>query len=1055
MASTVIVCAFAFATGGQAAAQAVQTAQAGGGSQPAAPTGGTDATAPTAAPAAVKEVVVTGSRIPQPGLTSTSPVTVVNDQEIKLEGVTDTIDLLNQLPQTNGNFGNQANPLSSESGISTVNLRGLGASRTLVLQDGKRLGPGDPNIGGASDIDQVPVELIDRVEVVTGGASAAYGSDAIAGVVNFIMKHDFQGVQLNVQGGFDQHDNHNSLTEGLEKEAGFPSPSGSVVDGQSWNASAIFGANTADGKGNVEGFVSYHHLAPVTDGSRDFSGCQIKATPANVPSCSGSATSNTFQDANLTAGPNGGPAPNAGKEFSVLGNQFVPLGTPGTVPGEFFNSSPFEYLQRQDERYQAAAFAHYQIDPKVEIYNDFDFMDDRTASFIAPSGAFLGSTVSPGNTNNALNVNCNNPLLSAQQVNTICTQDGLGPNSTASVSIGRRNVEGGGRFTTSEHESFRDVIGLRGDLDDAWHYDGYVQYSRVNFSSVQGGYLSNSRMSNALDVVSGPNGPMCASAVAVSQGCVPYNIFQQGGVTQAALNYLTESGQEQGFTQEQVAHFDITGQLEKYGIKSPFADRGVGINVGTEYRREQLGVSPAETLQGNDLAGGSGSQLPVNGSFDVYEVFGEVIVPIASNQPWIKDLSFDGGYRFSDYSSVGNTESYKASLEYAPTRDIRFRGSFQRALRAPNVNELFTASTATQASDLTADPCAAIGSTGNVATASLAQCLNTHVTAAQYGNGIAAGTVNAAGVQGTNTITQCPAQQCGALVGGNAKLAPETSDTVSFGGVFTPRWVPGLSFSVDYYNITVKNLIGNIPGNTTVQQCLTSGSPFFCNLIQRTPSGGLFGDASLATAGFANEALVNTGFLKTSGIDFEGNYRIRLNDMPYLSNFGNIGALNFNYNGNYTAHYIVSPVAGQGSYDCAGLYGPTCSNATGGGNTGGANPRFTNKLRMTYQSPYSWLVSMQWRYISAQKYEGSVANPLLSDEGPSPFDAQRSGISYIDLSASWQIKENLTLRASVNNVFDQDPPIVSSAAIPAGSPNAYSNYDLLGRVFSFGLTADF
>ncbi|MGC1301707.1 MAG: TonB-dependent receptor [Caulobacteraceae bacterium] len=1048
LASTVIVCAFAFATAGQAAAQAVQTAPQTGGPQPSAPTGGTDATPAAAATTAVKEVVVTGSRIPQPGLTSTSPLTVVNDQEIKLEGVTDTIDLLNQLPQTNGNFGNQPNPLSSESGIATVNLRGLGASRTLVLQDGKRLGPGDPNIGGASDIDQVPVELIDRVEVVTGGASAAYGSDAVAGVVNFVMKHDFQGVQFNVQGGFDQHDNHNSLMQGLESQAGFNSPNGSVVDGQAWSASAIFGANTADGKGNVEGFVSYHHLDPVTEGSRDFSGCLLAASKTNVPSCSGSANSNLFEDQNPGAA-------NQGTDYSVLGHNFVPYGTPGTTPGALFNSSPYEYLQRQDERYQAAAFAHYQINSKVEVYNDFDFMDDRTSSFIAPSGAFFGSTTTAGNPNGALSVNCNNPLLSAQQVNAICTQDGLGPNDTASLLVGRRNVEGGGRFTQSEHESFRDVIGLRGDLDDAWHYDGYAQYSRVNFSSIQGGYLSNSRMSNAVDVVNGPNGPQCASATAVSQGCVPYNIFQDGGVTQAALNYLTLSGQEQGFTQEQVAHFDITGQLEKYGVKSPFADRGVGINVGTEYRREQLGVSPDETLQGNDLAGGSGSQLPVNGNFDVYEVFGEVIVPIASNQPWIKDLSFDGGYRFSDYSSVGNTESYKVSLEYAPTRDIRFRGSFQRALRAPNVNELFTSATATQAGDLGVDPCAAIGSPNSMATATLAQCLNTHVTAAQYGNGYAPSTTTPSGEKGTNTISQCPAAQCGALVGGNTKLGPETSDTVSFGGVFTPRWVPGLSFSVDYYNITVKNLIGTIPGGTTLQQCLSSGSPFFCNLIQRSPTGLLFGDASPTTAGFVNETNLNTGYLKTSGIDFEGNYRVRLNDLPYLTNYGNIGALNFSYNGNYTAHYIIESVPGGGSFDCAGYYGLTCSGATGG-NAGGANPHFTNKLRMTYQSPYNWLASIQWRYIGGQKYEGLASNPLLSaGEAVSPFDSQRSGISYVDLSASWQIKEGLTLRASVNNVFDQDPPIFSSNVVSSGGPNSFSNYDLLGRTFSFGLTADF
>ncbi|MHB8284686.1 MAG: TonB-dependent receptor plug domain-containing protein [Caulobacteraceae bacterium] len=985
----------------------------------------------------VQEVVVTGSRIPQPNLSSTSPITTVSAAELKLEGATDAIDILNQLPQTNGNFNNSPNPLSSESGITTVNLRGLGAARTLVLQDGKRLQPGDPTVGGAVDIDQVPSQLIDRVEVVTGGASAAYGSDAIAGVVNFILKHDFQGVQLDVQGGGDQHDNHNNLLEGLESSAGFTSPRGSVVDGQNFVASAIIGANTPDGKGNVEGYISYRKLDPVTEGSRDYSGCLLKQSGHNVPVCSGSENSNLFEDEI------------GGGDYSVLGHNFVPFGTAGTTPGQLFNSSPYEYLQREDERYQAGFLAHYQVNSKIDVYNDFSFMDDRSYSLIAPSGAFFGSTVTQGNALGALSVNCGNPYLSAQQETLICTNNGIGQNAPggsstdlASLDIGRRNIEGGARSTSTEHESFRDVIGARGDLDDAWHYDAYAQYGRTQFTEVLGGYLSNSRISNALNVVNTATGPACASALAVSQGCVPYDIFQDGGVTPAALNYLTESGQEQGYTEEQVADVNITGQLGKYGIKSPFSDRGVGVNLGAEYRRESLSVSPDETLQGNDLAGGSGGALPLSGSFDVYELFGEIVVPIASDQPFIKDLSFDGGYRFSDYSTVGTTESYKLSGEYAPTRDIRFRGSFQRALRAPNVNELFTQQLPTQSSDLTVDPCAAVNSVGNVATASLAQCLNTHVTAAQYGNGIARGTtVN--GVAGTNTIDQCPAAQCGALIGGNSKLGPETSDTVSFGGIFTPRWLPGFSFSIDYYHIEVKNIVGTVPGSDSLTQCLDTGAANFCNLIQRSPTGLLFGDATLATAGYANEGDVNTGYLKTSGIDFEGSYRLRLSDL--YKSFGNIGALTFNYNGTYTQHFISEPIPGFGSYDCAGYYGATC---------GAYNPRYSSKLRVSYQSPFNWLVSLQWRYDGAQKYEGENSNPLLA-AATDEFDSKRSATNYIDLTGNWKVTDFITLRAGVNNVFDQDPPILSSTVVSAGAPNTSPQYDLLGRTFFMGLTANF
>ena len=1045
LASTVIVGAFAMT----AAHAAAQTASSPVQTAPSAPGAGSGSPAfgPQAAetPASSGEsangsnttgvVTVTGSRIAQPNIAATSPITSVGSQELKYEGATDAINALNQLPQVSGSLGNQQNPLAG-SGVTAVNLRNLGINRTLVLQDGKRLQPGDPTLngggGGAADLDQVPSQLIDRVEVLTGGASAVYGSDAVAGVVNFIMKHNFQGVQFDVQGGFDQHDQHNDLLQGLETTAGFNSPRGSTVDGENFIASAVFGANTPDGKGNVEGFISYRHQDPVTEGQRDYSACLLAASSTNKPVCSGSSNSNRIIDGN------------SGADLSVSGTNFVPFGTPGLTPPALFNSSPYEFLQRQDERYNAGFFAHYQVAPQAELYDDFTFLDDRTNLQIAPSGSFLGGAVSPGDANGLLAVNCANPLISAQELSQLTcvplTINGQAI-SGAETEIGRRNVEGGARTSDYEHLSFRDVLGLRGDLNDAFHYDAYAQYGYTRYNNTIGGYFSNSRLASALDV--GANGQCQYTLGDVSTPCVPYNLFQTGGVTQAALNYLTVSGSAQGFTQEQVAHFDVTGQLGKYGVQSPLADRGVGINVGAEYRREQLSFSPDETLQNNDLAGGSGATLPVNGAFDVYELFGEIVVPIATNQPFVKDLSFDGGYRFSDYSSVGDVETYKLSLEYAPVTDVRFRGSFNRAVRAPNVNELFSASVVTNTSVVSSDPCAAIGSPGNVATATLAECLNTRATAAQYGNGIAKGqTVN--GVLGTNSIVQCPADQCAAEIGGNANLGAERSDTVSYGGVFTPRFLPGFDFSVDYFDIDVKGAVGTVPVDTTLNQCLTTGNPTFCNLIDRSPTGNIFG-TSTAGGGYIIGTNLNVGSLKTTGIDFEGNYRYNMAQLG----FGNIGRLAFNYDGTYTQHYIVKSLPGFGSYDCAGSYGATCGNV----------PRFVNKLRATYIAPWRWSISGQWRYYSAGKLDQNQANPLLNyaDNGGAadPFDSARSSVSYFDLTGTWTVKDGLTLRAGVNNLLDRDPPIVTQAIAGSGAPNAFANYDLLGRTFFFGLTADF
>ena len=1038
-----IVGALGLAAAGHAAAQTtpVQTAPSGPGAASGAPAFGPQAAeTPLASgeganggPTTVQAVTVTGSRIPQPNIAATSPITAVGSQELKYEGVTDAIQALDQLPQTNGDLGNTPNPLSSGEGITTVNLRGLGAQRTLVLQDGKRLMPGDPTVGGVADIDTIPSELIDRIDVVTGGASAVYGSDALAGVVNFIMKHNFTGVQVDVQGGFDQSDNDSRLLGPLAAarggaSQGFTIPNSSTTDGQQFIASAIFGANTPDGKGNVEGFVSYRHQDPISEGSRAYSACDLENGASSLI-CNGSSNSNRFIDGNSF------------NQFSVQGNNFVPYPTQGTSPPPVFNSNPYEYLQRQDERYQAGFFAQYQVIPQAQLYNDFSFTDDRSQENIAPSAAFLGDVVTPGNTDGLVDIPCNDPLLSAQQLSKLtCVPQNVNGTqmSAAELEIGRRNVEGGARTDRYEHLAFRDVLGARGDFNDAFHYDAYAQYGYTRYNNEIGGYLSNSRLASALDVVPGPNGPQCGYSIpGVATPCVPYNIFSQGGVTQAALNYLTESGEEQGFTQEQVAHFDITGELGKYGVKSPFSDRGVGVNVGAEYRREQLSLDPDLAFQNNDLGGGSGTVLPVNGSFDVYELFGEAVVPIASNQPFIKDLSFDGGYRYSNYSSVGQVESYKLSLEYAPVRDIRVRGSFQRAVRAPNVNELFTTSTLTQTSDY-ADPCAAIGAAGDVATATLAQCQRTGATAAQYGNGIATGTsVN--GVAGTNRLLACPAEQCTTQVGGNTQLKAETSDTVSYGGVFTPRWLPGFDFSVDYYDIDVKGAVSTVPDQTALTECESTGNAAFCDLIHRGTIGQLYGTG--LGSGYIQGTDVNIGFFKTTGIDFEGNYRYNLADLGH----GDLGRLAFNFDGTYVQHFISEPLPGLGSYDCAGYYGQTC----------GFNPRFRSKLRVTYSSPYKFTISTQWRFIGPQRLDSNQPNPLLNNGTFDAFDAGRPGISYFDLSGTYKVNDLVSLRAGVNNLLDVDPPILTGTVAGSGAPNAFPEYDLAGRSFYFGLTANF
>ena len=436
-----------------------------------------------AASATVEEVVVTGSRIAAPNEKSASPIQVVSKDEIRISGKTDISDLINQLPQNFNNdlgqdLGNRTSGLSTAGGVATADLRGLGPNRTLVLIDGIRLGQGSPYTfiqSPGPDLDQIPTPLVERVEVLTGGASATYGSDAIGGVINFILRKDFQGIEFDGQYGENWHDNHNTYTQSLQTAAGITPLTGSIQDGRARNFSVIAGTNFDDGKGNITAYFNYLKAAPVTGDQRDFSGCQLNPNADfSGAVCGGSTQSNWFSP--LTGA-------NANNVYSVLGNQFVPYGSAPTTPPAVFNSQPYIYMTRQDERYQAGVTAHESINDYVNPYLTFGFMNDRTTQHVAPAALFKDSNPTDPLSGN-YNVNCSNPFLSAQEQAIICTPAQIAasnavpdapcpppPNplpagyvspTCANVQIGRRNVEGGARISDYEHTNYRAVLGAKG-----------------------------------------------------------------------------------------------------------------------------------------------------------------------------------------------------------------------------------------------------------------------------------------------------------------------------------------------------------------------------------------------------------------------------------------------------------------------------------------------------------------------------------------------------------------------------------------------------------------
>jgi outer membrane receptor protein involved in Fe transport len=969
--------------------------------------------------AQVEEFVVTGSRIPQPNLTSTSPITVVGDKEAKLQGTTNVETLINNLPQAFADMTSTAS--NGATGTATVNLRDLGPTRTLVLVDGKRLMPSDTG-SPVADLNNIPAALVDHVEVVTGGASAVYGSDALAGVVNFVMKKDFEGVRIDAQYGFAQHSQHNDEADAASKAIGLAIPD-DYSGGSTWDLTAIVGVNSPDGKGNATVYAGYRHMDAVTQDKYDFTNCSFSSVSTggvyDHHICAGSSNYNRIISLDT------------GNQFFVNTDRTFRAYNPTT---DVFNFGPFNFLQRPDQRYTLGGFAHYEINPMFDVYTDVMFADDHTVAQIAASGIFIGS----GTNNGLQNVNCDNPLMSAQQSAALGCGTVVGATDDTHLEIGRRNIEGGPRITDIRHTSYRIDLGTRGDLGHGWAYDIYGQYGATILSSSLSNEFSKQRVQNALEVVTDTRATSPTFGQAVCKvtlsgqdpNCVPLDIFGGlGALTPEMLNYVQAQGFLSGLSEEQIASASLTGDLGQYGIKSPMATDGVGLALGVEYRREALQLQTSRDFQTGDLYGAGGATLPVPlSSFDVKEIYGEIRVPLVQDAPFAKLLQFEGGYRHSDYSSVGGTDAYKLAGDWQIVDDFRLRASYQRAVRAPNVLESFSPNNSVLVGFQ--DPCSSNGGDGPSLT--LAQCQLTGVDAAHYGS----------------TLLDCPSAQCRNIVGGNANLKPETSTTKSFGVVFTPTFFHGFNASVDYFDINVQNLISTYGALFLVTQCAQTGDPFLCSLVKRDANQTLFSEA----ANLVNVTR-NTGFIRTKGVDMELNYRTSFSDMG----MGDIGALSFNLVGTWTDKLQIEPVPGTitgggGSYNCAGLFGVTCGTPV---------PKWRHKLRVTWTTPWNVGLSVNWRYMSGVKFDGNDPNPLLNLGIDDKIDGKIKAYNYFDLAGTWTVRDGTTLRFGVNNVFDKDPPLVDTNTIgisspPFGNGNTYPGvYDSLGRTFFIGITADF
>jgi iron complex outermembrane recepter protein len=974
--------------------------------------------------AELQEVVVTGSRIESANLVSISPVTTVTAVQIAQTGATRIEDVLNALPSV---FAGQTSTMSNGAdGTATIDLHDLGPQRTLVLMDGRRLAPGAPDGRNYADLDQVPIELVERVEVLTGGASSTYGADAVAGVVNFIMNTHYEGVKLDVGYGMYQHNNHESYYQGIVNSAGDALPPSEVNTGFNKNLAFTAGSNFDDGKGNATVYATYTNQAAVLQSKFDYSACTLGGSP---PACGGSYTNHggSFLVYNST-----------GLQLLDTVDQKTGALRP-TTGADLYNYGPLNYYQRPNEKSTAGAFLHYDINDHAEVYSETSYMRNNTQAQLAPDGDF--ETNGPLATG-AWSINCGpvgvglpgNPLITAQERSVICSPallatQGVAPGGVLTAYLLRRNVEGGGRQFDITNDDWRQVLGVKGEIVEGFKYDVYAQVGITDQIVSDNNYLNTQAMGNALEVVQGATGPICAAnAVTITApGCVPWNIWVPGGVTKQALAYMSIPLTINGTVTEYVASGNLTGDLGKFGVQLPTAKSGMQINFGTEYRSESSTFNPDYANQANLTS--NGITLPLAGGFHVVEVFSEFNLPLLDDVPFADQLAINGGYRYSSYTLGFNTNTYKFGVEWAPIKDIRFRGSFSQAVRAPNISELFTS--ATVGPDGTVDPC-----WGPTPSLTPAQCALTGVKPGQYGN-----------------ILANPANQFNEAVGGNSALSPEIAHTWSYGFVFQPTFLPSFSATMDYYDIRVTGAIQAQSGTSIILGCALSGSATSadCLDIHRGPNGSLWGN----TTEYVSSLEGNTGLVETKGVDVK---------VHYIEDLGSFGRLSYDLEGTDAISNITQPAvtvpntSGTGpafvtgpQYDCAGYSGNTCGNPL---------PRWRSVFTTDWITPWSGLdVNLRWRYIGPTLTDAlSQASLLSAPSSVYPGYEHIASYSYLDLSAAASVASNVILRVGVNKLLDKDPPIVLSGNCPAGPCNGNTwsgSYDVLGRYLYAKLSVKF
>ncbi len=1005
---------------------------------------GTQVAEEAAAAPADDVIVVTGSRIVRPNLDSASPITSLSAQELTQTGDVSLGDTLNKLPALRATFsGSNSTRNIGTAGVSILDLRGLGTNRTLVVVNGRRhvtTTPGNANV----DINTIPVDLIERVDVVTGGNSAVYGSDAVAGAVNFVLKRNYDGLRIRGQSG-------------ITPRGDRPSYFGSITGGK----------NFADDRGNIAASLEYSQNDPLyftdrrrySDGRRQFN---LTENVLNEPGSGNGVPDTTFLTnvRNIAISEGGaitsacptavaGDAANAARRAfnctgetsntgAALGRVFVfdnggnlvpnnvvkdfrPFGSGNAIGGLGSTQRLTGQLQPGVKRYSANVLAHYDVSdafrPFVEAkYVRIDAIQEGQPTFLQGTLPALYSV--------------NNPFLT-DQARSVLAQT-LAPGAT-SFTAQRINVDFGARGENHRRETYRIVAGVEGTFNTDWRYEASFNYGHLDTFYTTRGNVNVERFRNSQNAVRNAAGNIVCGINADGitgnddASCVPVNLFGLGAPSAEALNYFVVNSSRRQKADQYDATAFVSGDLSQL-FELPGGP--VAFSIGGEYRRETAYSAFDEvTRSGATFL----NAIPV---FDppaqvVKEAFGEIRIPLLKDVPFFNELTIDGAGRISNYNigQTGTVYTYNAGLTWSPIRDVRFRGSYARAVRAPTQSDLFAAPSQTFLNGLV-DPCSQNNIRNNPNRT--ANCAAAGVPTTQTFNGI------------TEPFTNVPTAGISGLNGSNQNLREETADSFTGGFILQPSAIPGLTLSVDYYNITIDNVIFALAPQTIINQCYDSPSGInnqYCAALTRNPNGTFAGQTGVTNGGVqVSFPATGQSFLsgpfnfakqKTSGIDA---------DLSYSRDIG--GA-------KVTVRGIVSYLINRDNY------------------TDINTPTFIDQQKFEVGDP-EWSGSFttnvdfgvfdlnyNMRYIGKQtvaaEYEtqNSVQGRPARDPDAFPF-VFYPDVTYHNVRIGADVNEKFRFYAGMDNVFDRQPPYDLT-----GTTGAQGIYENVGRFMYAGFEAKF